>query len=495
MNPHLLLLLVFSVAFLLGQIYLCWRAWGWSRLFENEVASIRSDIPAFGYEQFPKWFAPFVSTSKNSTHISSARDVALRQLEEYVAMQPHYLLLQKASVAAPLMGVVLTAFGFITLEGDLDSVKDLTIPLVSGVASGAILAFLNQPLLQLVENRLERSRRAGQSLVDDFWVGSVNQMGDPVLQMAKVSVKFDSTVQKLASLVGEFPKDVSELTIRFDKIGRVAERTFNELSTISPRLVSSVQTWANAAETLANATNEDLLNSLQSLKTGAGQLSESASQMEIAISILNATTGRFEATAIGQQKLLNILSTTVKSTLDDQSENFRRHIEKIRMGTDAIVEPIRDIASGLRAIVPGFNQTKQILELITGSSAKFSQVVDTQFVPARESMEKFEACATKLVASVDRLTKCLAGLEDAGRQHAELSSLLEKVVRQRALPTAELLQRATGTFDDSAHQIAECCHELSETIHKLKTDLQSFNFTANGDTPFLAAREQEVNKQ
>ena len=157
------------------------------------------------------------------------------------------------------------------------------------------------------------------------------------------------------------------------------------------------------------------------------------------------------------------------------------------MGTDAMVEPIRETASGLRAIVPGLNQTKQILELVTGSTAKFSQVVDTQFVPAREAMGKFEACATKLVATVDRLAKCLAGLEDAGRQHAELSSSLEKVVRQRALPTAELLQRATGTFDDSAHQIAECCHELSETIHKLKIDLQSINFGENVGAPYVSA--------
>ena len=148
-------------------------------------------------------------------------------------------------------------------------------------------------------------------------------MGDPVRQMAKVSVKFDSTVQKLASLVGEFPQDVSELTKRFDRIGRVAERTFNELSTISPRLDSTVRTWADAAERLAGATNDDLLYSLQSLKTGAGQLSESASKMENVISILNVTTGHFESTANGQRELLNLLSTTVKNTLEDQSENLR----------------------------------------------------------------------------------------------------------------------------------------------------------------------------
>ena len=105
---------------------------------------------------------PRLSRRQKTQRISRQHaDEALRQLEEYVAMQPHYLLLQKASVAAPLMGVVLTAFGFITFEGNLDSVKDLTIPLVSGVASGAILAPLNQPMLQLVENRL--SVRGGQA--------------------------------------------------------------------------------------------------------------------------------------------------------------------------------------------------------------------------------------------------------------------------------------------------------------------------------------------
>ena len=44
---------------------------------------------------------------------------------------------------------------------------------------------------------------------------------------------------------------------------------------------------------------------------------------------------------------------------------------------------------------------------------------------------------------------------------------LSDVLRRRALPTVEVLQRATGSFEDSVNLLSECTRELSNALDHL----------------------------
>jgi hypothetical protein len=81
-------------------------------------------------------------------------------------------MLQRMSVMAPLLGVVLTVLGFYWLDVDdageqsLQTILAAVTPLVSGVGAGAVLALINQVLLHVAGGRLERLRMTARTWFD-----------------------------------------------------------------------------------------------------------------------------------------------------------------------------------------------------------------------------------------------------------------------------------------------------------------------------------------
>ena len=63
---------------------------------------------------------------------------------------------------APLLGVIITAIGFLSLRRslgtDAESLLAALIPLIVGVGGGATLAVVNQILLQIVDRNLDSLR-------------------------------------------------------------------------------------------------------------------------------------------------------------------------------------------------------------------------------------------------------------------------------------------------------------------------------------------------
>jgi hypothetical protein len=101
-----------------------------------------------------------------------SRDEVLHELDTRIASESSYLLLQRMGIMAPLLGVVLTVLGFYWLEIDgtgeqsLQTILVAVTPLVAGVGAGAILALVNQGLLQIVGARLEALRMTARSWFD-----------------------------------------------------------------------------------------------------------------------------------------------------------------------------------------------------------------------------------------------------------------------------------------------------------------------------------------
>jgi hypothetical protein len=101
-----------------------------------------------------------------------SRDEALHELDVRIASDSAYLMLQRMSIMAPLLGVVLTVVGFYWLDFNeagaesLQTIMTAVTPLVSGVGAGAVLALINQILLHLAGGRLERLRMTARAWFD-----------------------------------------------------------------------------------------------------------------------------------------------------------------------------------------------------------------------------------------------------------------------------------------------------------------------------------------
>lgn len=147
------------------------------------------------------------------------RDEALHELDVRIASDSAYLLLQRMSIMAPLVGVVLTVVGFYWLdvndagEQSLQTILTAVTPLVSGVGAGAVLALINQLLLHLAGGRLERLRMAARSWFDGaIWRHVGDRAGaaarGALVDHEKVARSFAATAAQLERTASAFQADM-----------------------------------------------------------------------------------------------------------------------------------------------------------------------------------------------------------------------------------------------------------------------------------------------
>jgi methyl-accepting chemotaxis protein len=500
MSLHYWALLISVLCFAAAQLqaYLSLRFHLKNFLFE--VQNVRQYPTRLTNKELLGWLAPFIKVSGNATHISQAREIALNQLTEHLhAMFPFQKLL-KFSVAAPLLGVVLTALGFVVYSGDLESIQSLAIPLVAGVAIGAILAIFNQILVYLSEKEMETARQAGQAVVDDVWVECLNTAGDPNRVFFSAAEKLDQTVTLFQQSIKGLPDDVAEFTEQFKAIQKLSQSAFSHLDEISPRLRYHLEIFENTTNSIfwlideqfrpamANFSggSEAFVKTQQSLQSSMELISSAIERMETITQEQKSVSSLMKQTMVDssqnleqtisselqkisefQENILTTVSQSITRLVDFMSAfnpSIEKHLKTIANGTTGIASPLECIKDQLNALIPVINETEQIIDRFQQLSEKIGSAVEQTLNPTMSQLESFRAFSDKMsdvMLKVSDQLKALEAAKDANDAFADL-------IKKRALPTADSLLRATGSFEDATHEIAESSRELAETISLLR---------------------------
>jgi len=171
LTSHGGIVLVIGAVFFLLQNVLCVRFYLRMSRHEQRLKRLYGDLKAggngrLGIESYALGF-PWLSwihqvfPMGTTTPGNYTRDDVLQELDTRIASSADYLFLQRMGVMAPLLGVILTVLGFAWLEApqgteealdkfDLDSILFAVTPLVAGVGTGAVLAFINQGHIRFV---------------------------------------------------------------------------------------------------------------------------------------------------------------------------------------------------------------------------------------------------------------------------------------------------------------------------------------------------------
>jgi hypothetical protein len=182
--------------------------WGGDARCELAEAPRRFGWLRWVLAEFPAAGADGVAPASHFT-----RDEALHELDVRIASDPAYLMLQRMSIMAPLVGVVLTVAGFYWLdvseagEQSLQMILTAVMPLVSGVGAGAVLALINQVLLHVAGGRMERLRMTARAWFDGAIWRHVAVVGDGAEQNAMVS--HERFAKSLAAAAAQFEKTVA----------------------------------------------------------------------------------------------------------------------------------------------------------------------------------------------------------------------------------------------------------------------------------------------
>ena len=502
MNQHVGILLVVCVAFVALLLYAFIRSSIFQTNFRNDVRRLRKDIEQSSgsglpnWVGLPSWLGPFVCATNNSFHLTQARDVASRQLEESLAAQRDFLKLQKFLTAAPLLGVLLTAIGFITVEANLNDVKSLAVPLVGGVATGASLALFCQFLLYRVELDSDKSRCDGQALIDEIWVLAIKHIGDPHRSILNAVGKLESATASLTVALGDFPERLPVLTRKFSEIHDVSRETFAVLADIIPQLKSTASDWQTASMILKESTEKEIMpsykslsDSTQQLQSASGEFTSMTKTLQIAIeglSIANTEQKSLHATLLeaskneverhntnmsqhareleeSQKHLMTSVLDSLTPQLQQIGQTIATHLDVIQSGTEGIRGPLKETADCLSAAAPGLKSSSDILLLMGKAARDFSETISHSILPSYSSLKMFDSLAKEMDKSVTRLASSLDSISSASQAGQQFSEL----IKRRALPTVEVLQRATGSFEDSVNLLSECTRELSSVLDEL----------------------------
>jgi hypothetical protein len=313
LSKHIAVLIAVSLAFVCLVIYASIRSSRFHRSFRRDLKQLLEDARLASATALPKWvrlpnwLAPFVAVYRNSFHLTQARDTAGKQLEETLATNREYLRLQKLQTAAPLIGVLLTAIGFITMEVDFDDVQSLAIPLVGGVATGAVLALLSQLLIYLVEIDIDKSRRDGQLLIDEIWIKATSDMDDPHRSVLIAIGRLEAATSSLTAAIGSFPESVPALTQKFAQIHDVSRSTFAALAELTPQLKATSSDWRTASLILKESTERELIPSHKHLLDGVKELNSVGAALSAIADQLQKACGSVTNACSEQQRLHSAL--------------------------------------------------------------------------------------------------------------------------------------------------------------------------------------------
>jgi len=517
---HWNVVLVIGLAFFLLQIGLCGRfflrmsrqARVLQRLYDNVQRGGKGraemNVSAAGFPWL-RWVHQ-VFPAGETTPGNYTRDDVLQELDTRIASSPDYLLLQRMGVMAPLLGVILTVMGFWWLEVDsqeqtLGDILFAVTPLVVGVGTGAVLAFINQGLLHVAGIRAESVRMAARTWFDSaIWksVGldtqaatakaaeGVEKMARSVSESAERQQETtqwlrDSTVAiqegavEFYSMIQQLGGEVQGLPAMLEGMRETMEssvETIQSLVPVAERVVAGLDVSVSAFRT---AVESQFSEAARLHRAAIGDISDSAERLSRTTEHLKTGSEDLHG-AIGDhassfQELRHLLSHSLENDLVPTHQKLRAAVASFDSRVSelsACMRSLRDVAEGLSQNLDTATQgigtfAGQLQPAVTA----FKDAVDGQFTAAAHEHEKN---LKTLAASVEQihqaggtLARASRAIEESLGQHAEFDRQIGPVQQNLLAATEKVAQAGDALTETTQSQLVPAQQTMSEAVDSL----------------------------
>ena len=427
------------------------------------------------------------------------RDAALADFDRWIGSFYPYGMLHRTAVMAPLLGVMITAAGFLQLQlPDVDDsvsrIVETIMPLILGVGSGAALAFFNQILLQLsdgfadatrasaerwLDNRLrdigQRRRRihGTDELLEELrailsenagrnqtLVSAVEQVAG---ELKTIASDFARAMNSLDSQVGRLPRQVASVEQAVRQAVANCEDWTESIGKNSETLESAVRLFhTTCTEVFAPMGGEQL--------EAATNLNRAAREVKEMLQTLRASSETIQSIVERQDRSTKALDEMVTEDLVPKYESIHTMIEHIDEAVNQLVTPISELEATLSDLVSARRQLVSAAEEMQSGASAFAESVDSRFVPAADLHHDAQTGAkestTQLVRSLEALAKTMASHQQSLREFHDS-------IQQHAVPSSQLLHRATTQLDTTTEELAEHTQGFGESTAAVFADLKT----------------------
>jgi ABC-type transporter Mla subunit MlaD len=448
-----------GLLFLAMQLYLCLRFWYRMRRHHREINKLLNDLAEGGdgrdieaYARDIPWLR-WVDTNfprDSATPGSYTRDDVLKELDTQIASNRQYLLLQRAGVMAPLLGVVLTVIGFFMLEvperaeQSLSDILYTITPLVAGVGTGGALALINQWLLHFAGNKVEAVRMSARAWFDAaIW----SRVG---LDVQAATVKAITAMERMSKSVAQAAEQHNENTKGLRK---------------------GIHAIQQASESFRQ-THQSFGDELRAMPPMLGELTAAAKS---AVQTLGALI------PVGERAVLG-MDTSVAAFHAAVQDNFAEAAKTHRSTIESLADAITRISESTQHLKVGSTDLQETVNAHTNAFKGLNRSLQQQVLPAHEgflaAMSHFNGRAEGLLDRLDAL-------------HGQITESIERIAS-----LAPELNKAIGTFSATAtsfadavqHKFTPAADEQQQTTERLATSFVKLEQAALGlaDTETVA---------
>lgn len=513
-----------GLVFLAMQLFLCMRFWFRMKRDHRQLSKLLGDLQAGGDGRDIEAFVgdiPWLNWVDTNfprgtrTPGSYTRDDVLKELDTQIASDSQYLLLQRAGVMAPLLGVIITVLGFMLIdfsqtgEQNLGELLLTVAPLVAGVGTGAVLAFINQWLLHFVGNKVEQVRYAARVWFDSAIWSNVG------LDTQAATVKAIQAMEKMARTVSEAADQENE-NIRVLRDGmdavRATAREFQEthagfnaqlrelpgklaeltagieyaadtLDTLIPIGQRATTGMDSAVEAFRAAVEQRFAEAARTHHASIETLAESVTRINESTLQLRVSSGDLQDTVNAHTNAFKVLNRSLQKQVLPAHEAFLAAISQFHGRADGLLERIdtlhQEVIESIERIAALAPEADRAIAAFANSATTFSDAVQHKFAPAAD---EHQDTTEKLTAAMLQLQHSTAGLaEGEGVVHglvrlqsrlsedlnavqqtlrtavdglAETSAALQQSFTGELLPSQRAMHQAAAGFTDASKQLA-----------------------------------------
>jgi uncharacterized protein YoxC len=552
-----------GLVFLAMQLFLCMRFWYRMKRHHRTLSKLLRDLEAGGdgrdiqayVGEMPwlKWVD--INFPRNTTTPGNyTRDDVLKELDTQIASDGNYLLLQRAGVMAPLLGVIITVLGFMLIdfsrtgEQSLGELLLIVAPLVAGVGTGAVLAFINQWLLHLVGGNVERVRYAARVWFDGaIW----SHVG---LDTQAATVKAIQAMERMARAVNEaaerereniqamhegtasirlaahdfqethavLNEQFREMPARFGELTAAIEFAVDTLDTLIPVGQRATTGLDTAVEAFRTAVDERFAPAAKTHHTSIETLAESVTRINESTLQLRVSSGDLQDTVNSHTNAFKNLNRSLVKQVMPAHEAFLAAISQFNGRAEGLLERMDrlhdEVVQSLERISALAPEADRAIASFASASTVFSDAVQHKFAPAadehQETMDKLTSTTLQLqqagqgladgqnvVHTLVRLQTRLSEDLDASQQTlrtavdglAGTSVALQQSFTGDVVPAHRVLHQAAAGFTESTQQLAaflaDGLNPVTQRLTQLDQTFQSLEQAVAAIRDLAAARE------
>jgi len=534
-----------GLVFLAMQLFLCIRFWHRMKRHHRELSKLLDDLETGGGGRDIEAFVFDIPWLKwvdmnfprgTRTPGSFTRDDVLKELDMQIASDGNYLLLQRASVMAPLLGVIITVLGFMLIdfsrtgEQDLGELLLTVAPLAAGVGTGALLAIINQGLLHFVGKKVEQVRYAARVWFDAaIWsnVGldaqaatvkaiqamekmaktvseaadqeneNIRSLRDGVEAIRSAAREFQETHAGFNTQLRELPGKLAELTAGIE----YAADTLDTLIPIGQRATTGMD---SAVAAFRAAVEERFAEAAKTHHTSIETLAESVTRINESTLQLRVSSGDLQDTVNAHTNSFKVLNRSLQKQVLPAHEAFLAAISQFNGRAEGLLERIdslhEEVIESIERIAALAPEADRAIAAFAGSATTFSDAVQHKFAPAADEhqdttgkltaamlqlqhstapLAEGEGVVHGLVRLQSRLSEDLGAVQETLRSAvnglADTSAALQQSVTGEMLPSQRAMHQAAAGFTDSSRQLAAfLAHGLEPVTQRLMQLDQTF---------------------